>query len=271
VASKVEYRPDLPISRIDVWAEANARHRKISADLEQLKQSIKLYGLQQPIYVKKEGGRFRLITGQRRYLACRELGHKDIKAFVMKGDVDLTEAKVLSASENLIRRDLDAKDKADVCMYLYEELGKVGKVAERLGVSYAFVRKYLGFYAAPKKVKERAKELNLSTYDVSQIGTYVDDEAKAIRIAEEMAKLPPPAKDRVVDRLRIDHDKPISEILERAEKAKYREPIVVHFPDEYADALKEACESERKEAETLIKDVVVDWLTERGYVKVAEP
>lgn len=270
MADKIEYRPDLPIDKVEVWAEANARHRKILADLEELMQSIRLYGLQQPIYVVKEGDRYRLISGQRRFLACRELGMREIKAFVMHGKVALVKAKVLSASENLIRRDLDAKDKADVCMYLYQQLESIGEVAKQLGVSYGFVRKYLGYYAAPKVVKERAKELGLSTRDISQIGMHIDDEKKAIRIAEEISKLPPPAKERVVERLPIDADKPVNIMLRRAERAKYREPITVHFPDEYARALEDACESERKEAEILIKDVVVDYLTDRGYVKGVE-
>ena len=88
-------RPTLPIDQIEV----GFRYRKDLGDLRVLADSIAEIGLLHPVVVTPSG---RLIAGQRRLQACRQLGWKDVPVTV----VDLYQAARGEAHENFVRKDL---------------------------------------------------------------------------------------------------------------------------------------------------------------------
>jgi ParB family chromosome partitioning protein len=69
----------LPVAEIDV-SHLNVRKSKVTEGIDELAQNIKEIGLQQPIVVFKKGQRYEVIIGQRRLLAYRKLGRKEIPA-----------------------------------------------------------------------------------------------------------------------------------------------------------------------------------------------
>ena len=72
--------------------------------LADLALSIKEKGLLNPITVfEREDGRYDLIIGQRRFLACKQLGLETIPAIV-RGSMDDTDATILSLVENVQSR-----------------------------------------------------------------------------------------------------------------------------------------------------------------------
>src|SRR5581483_5313769 len=75
------------------------RYRKDLGDLRGLVESIAEVGLLHPVVVTPEG---RLIAGQRRLEACRQLGWTEVPVTV----VDLLQAASGEAHENFIRKDL---------------------------------------------------------------------------------------------------------------------------------------------------------------------
>ena len=58
--------------------------RKIfqDAQIDDLAESIKKYGLLQPILVKKQDDRYIIIAGERRYRACKKLGLEDVEVII---------------------------------------------------------------------------------------------------------------------------------------------------------------------------------------------
>src|SRR5207244_5520739 len=103
---------------------------------------IERHGLQQPIVVQRvPGGKYEILIGQRRYLAYKQLRRKKIRAKII-ATRDPLAAKILSYSENVQRRDLAPRDKAEVCTYLLNELGSIRAVADEIGVSEQTVRKW---------------------------------------------------------------------------------------------------------------------------------
>jgi len=70
----------VPISSIEMWNEANVRHTEIMAGIDELAESIKQIGLQQPLIVQEIAkNKFKLISGQRRFYALQKLGKKSIE------------------------------------------------------------------------------------------------------------------------------------------------------------------------------------------------
>src|ERR1039458_4856685 len=88
-------RPTLPIDQIEV----GFRYRKDLGDLRALADSIAEVGLLHPVVVTHSG---RLIAGQRRLQACRQLGWTEVPVTI----VDLLQAARGEAHENFVRKDL---------------------------------------------------------------------------------------------------------------------------------------------------------------------
>ena len=117
--------------------EANPYQPRTKFDeeaLQELAQSIKTYGLIQPVTVRPIGsGKYQLISGERRFRAAQIAGLTEIPAFVRTVDDALSIQMALV--ENIQRADLNAIEIAmsyqmlmDECHFTQEELGsKVGK------------------------------------------------------------------------------------------------------------------------------------------------
>ena len=88
-------RPTLPIDQIEV----GFRYRKDLGDVRALADSIAEVGLLHPVVVTSAG---RLIAGQRRMEACRQLGWAEVPVTI----VDLLQAARGEAHENFVRKDL---------------------------------------------------------------------------------------------------------------------------------------------------------------------
>ncbi|MBK8951547.1 MAG: ParB/RepB/Spo0J family partition protein [Chitinophagaceae bacterium] len=101
--------------------------------LKELADSIKLHDIIQPVTVTRlANGKYRLISGERRWRAARMAGIKDIPAYVRQAnDVQLLELALL---ENLQREDLNAMEVSLSYKRMMEELDYTQEqVAERMG------------------------------------------------------------------------------------------------------------------------------------------
>src|SRR5580704_9140241 len=103
-SSKGEVR-EIPLNQLDVGT-AQVRV-DMKSGIDDLAQSIQKQGLLQPIYViSKPDGRYEILAGQRRFLACQKLGHKTIRAIVTDAEAVDDDTRVsISLTENLVRRD----------------------------------------------------------------------------------------------------------------------------------------------------------------------
>lgn len=88
--------------------------------LDELKKSILENGLIQPVTVRRINGTYELISGERRLRACKEIGFKEIPAYIIK--VETKEAMLaLSLIENIQREELNPIEVAKAYKRLIEE------------------------------------------------------------------------------------------------------------------------------------------------------
>ena len=78
--------------------------------LEELADSIKRYGLIQPIIVTKKDGYYQIVAGERRWRASKRAGLTTIQAIVR--DDNEKKNKEIALIENIQREDLNAVEKA---------------------------------------------------------------------------------------------------------------------------------------------------------------
>ena len=121
--------------------------------LNELAASIKLHDLVQPITVSSlPGGKFRLISGERRWRASKIAGLKDVPAYIRQAnDQELLELALL---ENLQREDLNAMEIALSYKRMMEELNHTQEqVAERMGKERSTVANYIRLLKLPPDIQ----------------------------------------------------------------------------------------------------------------------
>jgi ParB family chromosome partitioning protein len=121
--------------------------------LNELAASIKIHDLVQPITVSSlPGGKFRLISGERRWRASKLAGLKDVPAYIRQAnDQELLELALL---ENLQREDLNAMEVALSYKRMMEELSYTQEqVAERMGKERSTVANYIRLLKLPPDIQ----------------------------------------------------------------------------------------------------------------------
>ena len=101
--------------------------------IEALANSIREIGLINPIVVRKTDEGYELITGTRRWHACKMLGWEHIPSRII--EQDSREAAMLQFSENFHRQDLNPIEQSHMLKFMLEELGystlEIGKFCNR--------------------------------------------------------------------------------------------------------------------------------------------
>jgi ParB family chromosome partitioning protein len=138
--------------------------RKIFDDkaLEELSQSIKSYGIIQPITVRKiYDDIYEIVAGERRFKAAKLLNMETIPAVVI--EVREEESAAMALIENLQREDLDFIEEAMAYEKLIEDFGlNQTQLAEKLGKSQSTIANKMRILKLPENVKQRLREGGLS-------------------------------------------------------------------------------------------------------------
>ena len=130
--------------------------------LKELADSIRLHDIIQPVTVSKlPSGRYRLITGERRWRAAKIAGLKDIPAYIRQAnDAQLLELALL---ENLQREDLNAIEIALSYKRMMEELSYTQEqVAERMGKDRSTVANFIRLLKLPPDIQLAVRNGELS-------------------------------------------------------------------------------------------------------------
>ncbi|CAN5193515.1 ParB/RepB/Spo0J family partition protein [soil metagenome] len=121
--------------------------------LNDLAQSIKVNGIVQPIIVRRKGGRYELIAGERRWRASQKAGLQKIPAIIKEiADDKLLE---LALIENIQRQELNAIEEARAYRNLVEKIGLTQEmIAERVGKNRTVVTTCLRLLKLPEDIQK---------------------------------------------------------------------------------------------------------------------
>ena len=130
--------------------------------IEELAQSIKANGLLQPILVRPRGGSYQIISGERRYRACRKLGLTEIPVVVRPlNDQDTLLAGLI---ENIQREDLNPVEEAQTLKRILLDYGLThDQLAEAVGRSRSAITNRLRILQLPMEVQEQIATGTLSS------------------------------------------------------------------------------------------------------------
>jgi ParB family chromosome partitioning protein len=130
--------------------------------LERLTVSIKEHGVVQPVLVRRQGTRYELIAGERRWRAAQKAGLKTIPVIVKDvPDGDLLE---IALTENVQREDLNPIEEAQAYQKLIERVGLTQEaLALRFGRDRSYITNYLRLLKLPDDLQRLVEEGRLST------------------------------------------------------------------------------------------------------------
>jgi len=162
--SDIELNPFQPRTRFDETA------------LDELASSISKLGIVQPLTVREmEGGRYQLITGERRLRAAKIAGLNTVPAYIRTAD---DQAMLeLALVENIQREDLDAIEVAISYQRLIEECKLTQeKLSERVGKQRSTVANYLRLLKLPAEIQLGIRNKQLSMGHARTLVNIVDSE-----------------------------------------------------------------------------------------------
>lgn len=119
--------------------------------LTELSDSIREFGILNPLTVRLRGGKYELVAGERRLRAAKMAGLNDVPCILL--DVNMEDASLIALIENLQRRDLDFVEEATGINQLIRLFGlSQEEAARRIGKSQSAVANKLRLLKLPKDV-----------------------------------------------------------------------------------------------------------------------
>lgn len=168
--------------------------------LEELAESIKKYGVIQPIIVTKKDGYYEIVAGERRWRASKKAGLSEIPAIIRENDEKVN--KEIALIENIQREDLNPIEKARGIKALMQDYELTQQqVADIIGKSRSAVANSIRLLNLDERVIELALEGKLTeghckailTVDDKekqyQMALYIIESGDSVRVAEQKMKL----------------------------------------------------------------------------------
>ncbi len=158
--------------------------RKIFGEEElfELRDSIKEYGVIQPVIVKKSfNGHYILIAGERRLRAAAMAGLNKIPALVR--DADEKDAAIIALVENVQRENLGYMEEAHAYYKLMEEFNLTqGELAERVGKKQSTISNKIRLLSLPEDIQTALIENRLTERHARALLKVPDDETRRMII-----------------------------------------------------------------------------------------
>jgi ParB family transcriptional regulator, chromosome partitioning protein len=142
-------------------SQAQPRTSFPESKLQELAQSIRASGIIQPVLVRRLGGLFELIAGERRWRAAQLAGLSRIPAIVR----DIPEDKLLELAliENIQREELNPVEEANAYRRLIDSLHLTqDEIAQRVGRDRTFITNYLRILKLPSEIQSMLESERLS-------------------------------------------------------------------------------------------------------------
>ena len=198
-------------------------------ELSQLTESVRQYGVLQPLLVKKEGEKYRIIAGERRYRAAKEAGLKEIPVVIR--DYTSQQAAEVSIIENVQRADLNPMEEAMAYQMLIDDYGlKQEEIAGKVSKNRTTITNALRLLKLSDKVRLMVAQGALSAGHARTLVPIEDEETQYALAREVVEKqLSVRETERLVKQ--AGRKKP--------EKKKKDEPDLSIYFREYEDKMKE--------------------------------
>lgn len=186
--AEIEEKGNLRTLKITEVEPNRDQPRKVfnQESLEELADSIKTYGVIQPIVVSKQDGYFGIVAGERRWRAAKLAGLEEIPAIIRENDEQTN--KEIALIENIQREDLNPYEKAIGIRNLMDKYGMTQEeVSKKIGKSRSSVSNTVRILYLAPDVLELVKQGKLTEGHCKALAGITDQKRQyevAIRMIE---------------------------------------------------------------------------------------
>ena len=272
MAKILEYR-DIPLDEM-VIGVGQVRTQSPGKDIDDLVRSIETQGLLQPIVVcpARDKGKWEILVGQRRFLAHKLLRRESIAAAVLNKRVRGGEAKAISITENLIRRQLSGRDLKDGILYLYNLYGSLKDVVEATGLPYTKVRDNVKYPRLIPELKQLVDDGKVDVNAAVKAQDAASDERgsvnseDAIILARAMVRMSGVQRRKVTKERKERPERPVEDVIEDAATGSKVTQIVVTVTQDTHVALQRFAREEDTNQDEAAAALIDEALVGRGLL-----
>lgn len=173
----------VPISKVEPDREQPRKFFNEDA-LQELAESIKQYGVFQPLLVQKEKDYYKIIAGERRWRAAKIAGLKEIPVIVKElSDQEIAEIQLI---ENIQREDLNPIEIAEGYRQLIDKYGFTqDELAEKISKSRTAITNTLRLLKLDERVRQMIVDELISTGHARAILS-IEDSDKQYEFAQKI-------------------------------------------------------------------------------------
>lgn len=156
--------------------------------LSELEESIRQYGLMQPVVLRQiNESEYELIAGERRLRACRNIGLAEISAVIVRASG--TDSAIMALIENIQRENLGYIEEAEAFLSLIAVHGLTQEeLASRLGKNQSTIANKIRILKLSPDIRSRLAEHNLSERHARALLRLPDDKMKKKALNEIISK-----------------------------------------------------------------------------------
>ena len=216
----------LTLSIHDVEPNRNQPRKQFDEDaIEELADSIKQYGVIQPLIVQKKDKYYEIIAGERRWRACKKAGLKEVPVIIK--NLSNQEVVEISLIENIQRENLNPIEEAIAYKRLLTEFNlKQDEVAERVSKSRTAVTNSMRLLKLCDKVQQMVIDDMISTGHARAL-LGITDEEKQYTLAQKIfdEKISVRDTEKLVKKMQKQKNSPAKEVNPEKKKldAVYQE------------------------------------------------
>ncbi|NVM55599.1 MAG: ParB/RepB/Spo0J family partition protein [Candidatus Helarchaeota archaeon] len=282
-----EYR-EIPLNKL---VPSDNPIRSFPLDVEELKDSIMLDGILQPIIVQYKDDMYEIVSGYRRYNAAKLIypPTQVIPCMVMDTPLHADEASFLSAIENVQRVELNPIERGEWVLRMLKAGYTYKEIANRLGKSESTIKRWkdaaetafsvkkvyesmspqeektLEYIVKSAGKEEPMKEIiepyEIPSVTLTLIGQYTKDEKKQAEIATTVQAydLSMDKTQQMLDSWKATPEKPIHEIAQNVKESIY---LTIVIPGRISDNVRNFSKEINKSAKETI-----EWIIEKIMTK----
>lgn len=215
------HEKEIEIAVSDIIPNPLQPRKTFDADkLAELTESIKEHGVIQPLIVRKNGAKYEIVAGERRWRAAKTAKLKTVPVIVR--EYDNAKMAEIALVENIQRHDLNAIEEAEGIKRLMNEFGfNQEQAAKKIGRSRTAVTNILRLLNLPASVREAVSRETLTMGQVRPLLSLenAQEQEKLARIIAEQG-LSARAVEEIVKKIKNGEEITFENDAEQTKKAK---------------------------------------------------
>ena len=279
IVEKTEMKEDLRrLEDIDVdkiiVGEANPRKTDPEKDINILIESMRRFGLMNPIEIRKikDEDVYMVNEGQRRTMAAKALGWAKIKAWILPdtGEYPIEDDSERAFREQVDKLDLDPRDRSIRILELKDKYnGDWILLSEMLNRPVATLQKRTKIGEMPQEMQKMISEDKIGETVARKIARYSEvSPSELVKIAERVGSLKGDTKrrDAIIEHIKKKPDTTVEEIDKKfiSENREEGLSMTISFNPRVAKAIRDICEKRSEEPGEFIKGIITKYLEDKG-------